>query len=170
MTARVLALPVLILTLLLAALAPATAQTRTFDDPQTADSGAYFMQTTRIVVRNTDRAVHIKAVGTYYWRYIDSVDISVQTPSSSRCWDLRSTQPHRVGPQAHVFFGSHCGDMSKHRCRGARIVAARHHHVLRATIPQSCLGSPRRLRGSVSFSDDTAHLYNQADFGPVRRG
>ena len=149
---------------------PAVAATRTFHDPQTADSGAYFMQTSKIVVHNNPRKVVVTAYGTYYWRYIDRVDLSLSTARDAKCWDLRSTTPHKRKTQKHVFFGVHCGDFHRVRCPKARIYADPNHHYVRFTIPQACVGRPVRLKGSLSFEDVTAGLYNQSDFGFVRRG
>ena len=161
---------VLVLLVGLVPAAPATAATRTFYHPQSSNSGAPYMQTRKLVVRNTLKTLHVTAHGTFGPRRIDRVDLVFSTWGYARCWDLRSTQPHRLGRQDHVLYSVQCGSFRTIRCPGARIYADPGRRFFRFSVPQACLGRPAMVRGSVSFEETSRHLFNQADFTFVARG
>ena len=148
----------------------ATGATRTFVHPQSSDSGAPYLQTRRLVVRNTTKTLHVTAHGTYRPRRIDRVDLVFSTWGYARCWDLRSTQPHRLRTQDHVLYSLHCGNFRTVRCPGARIYADPGRRFFRFSVPQSCLGRPAMVRGSVSFEDTSRNRFTQSDFTFVLRG
>ena len=116
------------------------------------------------------KTLQVTAYGTFGPRRIDRVDLVFSTWGYARCWDLRSTQPHRLGRQDHVLYSVHCGSFRTVRCPGARIYADPGRRFFRFSVPQACLGRPAMVRGSVSFEETSRHLFNQADFTFVVRG